>query len=102
MGPCHRATVKAIIWCAVAFYGIVPGGVQRAVSIAWRESRFNPTAVSSTGCVGVYQYCDSTWQHLIDSWPVMNELYGVNRYSARGNVMRAIRSAHETGWEPWE
>ena len=100
--PCGGRTVKATIWCAVNHYGGVPGGVHYAVSIAWRESRFHADAVSYNGCcVGIYQWHHTTWAGLLTSWPEMNELYGRSRTNMRGNIMRAIRTAHETGWDPW-
>ena len=100
-GVCHRPTVKATIWCAVHHYDGVPGGVRYAVYIAERESGFYPLATSPTGCMGIYQFARSTWAHLIRSWPEMNRPYGTSAYNARGNVMRAIRTAHEVGWDAW-
>jgi hypothetical protein len=99
---CRRATVKALIWCSVAFFGPVQGGVSHAVGIAQRESGLQASATSPTGCMGVYQFCPDTWATLIDSWPRMNAALGTNAYNARSNVMRAIRLAHETGWGAWD
>lgn len=99
--PCARPTVKAIIWCAVDYYGGVPNGVDYAVYIGERESGLDPTQTNAGGCAGVYQFCPSTWAHLIEEWPLMNDWYGTDANNARGNIMRAIRTAHETGWDPW-
>jgi len=100
--PCGGRTVKATIWCAVHHYGYVPGGIRTALYIAERESGFNPQAVSYTGCCfGVYQWHHDTWATLIERWPEMNRLYGTNVFNARANIMRAIRTAHESGWGPW-
>jgi hypothetical protein len=108
-GPCriavHHRTyvhdVRHLIWCSVHFYGGVPGGVRYADYIAERESGYWPFAVSPTGCMGIYQWAPSTWAHLVSAWPVMNRWLGTDPYNARSNVLRAIRTAHETGWSPW-
>ena len=101
MNVCRRAAVVAIIWCAVAHFGGVPGGVQHAVEIARRESTFRPEVTSPAGAMGVYQFMPSTWSYHVAHWPALARAVGRDPYNARANVMFAIRVAHETGWGPW-
>lgn len=92
--------VRWLIACAVLQWP-VPGGLAEALRVATRESgpalwpyAKNPSSSAS----GVYQFIDDTWDGLVAAWPVMNEWTGTWVFSARANVFRAIRTAHESGW----
>lgn len=90
-----------LIACAVLQYP-VPGGLQQAFAIAERESHLDPYALNESSlCAGVYQFARGTWASLVDAWPRMNHWTGTWVFSARANVLRAVRVAHETGWGPW-
>src|SRR5919204_6451064 len=52
--------VKRLIRCAASHYGLSP---RKAIYIAWRESRFRPTAYNSFGKAG------GIYQHLLQYWP---------------------------------
>jgi hypothetical protein len=70
-GPCElqqqvnepmRHFSKRRISCAVEMFGPVPGGVERAICVAERESGLNPKASSPTGMyLGLYQHAAVYW-----------------------------------------
>ena len=70
-GPCAltrlddetiRAFSKRRIACAVERFGPIPGGAERAICIADRESHLNPKASSETGMyLGLYQHAAEYW-----------------------------------------
>jgi hypothetical protein len=90
-----RPQVKHLIRCAARHYGV---SVERAVSIARRESRFHPRAFNSWSCAkGVYQ-------HLCRYWPKRASVYGFNdwsAYNARANIIVTMRMVRHYGWAPW-
>jgi hypothetical protein len=97
----QQQKVRWLLACFNLVYP-VPGGLGYATQIAERESHLDPFALNeSSGCAGVMQFARGTWDGLVDSWPLMNEWTGTWIYSARGNVARAMRLAHEAGWGPW-
>lgn len=99
--PVRQAKTKWLLACAVLQWP-VPGGLAYARYIAERESHFDPFAKNPySSASGVMQFVASTWQGLVAAWPRMNHWTGTWVFSARGNVLRAIRVAHETGWQPW-
>jgi hypothetical protein len=71
-GPCalHRIDGESVqhfsrrlIVCAVDRFGPVPGGAQRAICIAKRESGLYPSAMSKTGLYrGLYQHAWEYWE----------------------------------------
>lgn len=104
--------VSDLIDCAVRRWP-VPGGLQKALYIAQRESGLlwwaaNPAREacnSGWGSCGVYQ-------HLARYWPARVRKYlqpewfphtwpDVPWWNARANVIVAIRMAHSGGWCPW-
>jgi len=90
-----RFYVKKLIRCAAHRYGV---NADKAVHIAFRESRFHPKAYNSWSCAkGIYQ-------HLCRYWPGRAKAYGYNDWSAfnaRANVMVTVRMVKKHGWGPW-
>jgi hypothetical protein len=90
-----RPQVKHLIRCAARHYGV---NVDKAISIARRESRFHPRAYNSWSCAkGVYQ-------HLCRYWPKRAATYGFDdwsAYNARANIIVTMRMVRRYGWQPW-
>jgi soluble lytic murein transglycosylase-like protein len=88
--------VKRLIKCAARHWD-VPGGAQKALAIAYRESRYDPNAYNSSGAEGIYQ-------HMRQYWPGRARIYGFPRYSAfngRANIIVTMRMVRRGGWGPW-
>jgi hypothetical protein len=87
--------VKGLIRCAAHHFGV---NVDKAVSIAFRESRFHPRAYNNWSCAkGIYQ-------HLCRYWPTRAREYGFRRwsaYNARANIFVTMRMVKRYGWQPW-
>ncbi len=87
--------VKQLIRCAASHYGVSP---QKALHIAWRESRFQPDAYNAAGrAAGLYQ-------HLLKYWPERAQDFGFRNWSvfdARANIMVTMRMVRRFGWAPW-
>jgi hypothetical protein len=87
--------VKQLIRCAASHFGV---GERRALYIAWRESRFRPSAYNTAGeAAGIYQ-------HLLRYWPRRAEDYGFHNWSvfnARANIIVTMRMVNQYGWDPW-
>lgn len=87
--------VKQLIRCVAAHYGV---SERKALYIAWRESRFRPSAYNAAGrAAGIYQ-------HLLKYWPNRAEDYGFKNWSAfnaRANVFVTMRMVLRYGWDPW-
>jgi len=87
--------VKQLIRCAASYHGV---GREKALYIAWRESRFRPSAYNSGGgAAGIYQ-------HLLKYWPNRAEDYGFKNWSAfnaRANIFVTMRMVKRYGWDPW-
>lgn len=87
--------VKRLIECAAAYYHV---NHDTALSIAYRESRYEPTAYNSWSCAkGLYQ-------HLCRYWPDRADDYGFRNWSAfnaRANIFVTMRMVKRYGWEPW-
>ena len=98
-GGFNKWQVKHTIKCAVAHYP-VPGGANKALYIAWRESRFNPYAVNPNGRFkGIYQQGITWWN---DRYHTYGFDYLKNKIlNARTNIIVSIRMAHRHGWGPW-
>jgi hypothetical protein len=118
-GPCdfHRLDDESVqyfarrrIVCAVDRFGPVPGGRERAICIARRESGLYPTATSSP--TGEYR---GLFQHDRDMWPDRYDRYArpawaLSRRALNGrtNAIVTIRMVfdygtwREAGWPPLE
>jgi hypothetical protein len=87
--------VKQLIRCVAAHYGV---SGRKAIYIAWRESRFRPSAYNATGdAAGIYQ-------HLLRYWPHRSADYGFRNWSAfnaRANIFVTMRMVLRYGWDPW-
>ena len=87
--------VKRLIRCAASHYGL---NARKAIYIAWRESRFRPTAYNVFGKAG------GIYQHLLRYWPGRADEYGFRDWSvfnARANIMVTMRMVRTYGWGPW-
>jgi hypothetical protein len=116
-GPCdfHRLDGESIqhfarrrIVCAVERFGPIPGGKDRAICIARRESGLDPSATSSP--TGEYR---GLFQHDRDMWPGRYDAYTLPAWelsrkalNGRTNAIVTIRMVvdigtwHEAGWPP--
>jgi hypothetical protein len=87
--------VKQLIRCAAAHHGV---NASKALYIAWRESRYRPSAYNAGGgAAGIYQ-------HLLKYWPDRAADYGFANWSAfnaRANIMVTMRMVKRYGWAPW-
>jgi soluble lytic murein transglycosylase-like protein len=87
--------VKQLIRCAAAEYGV---DQHKALSIAWRESRYFTNAYNATGrAAGVYQ-------HLLKYWPERAADFGfadVSAFNARANILVTMQMVRRYGWYPW-
>jgi hypothetical protein len=118
-GPCnvHRLDGESIqhlskrrIVCAVELFGPVPGGPQRAVCIAKRESGLTPWATSEpTGEYrGLYQHDRDFWAWRYDTYTEPAWELSPRALNGRTNAIVTIRMVvdvgtwHEAGWPPKE
>ena len=87
--------VKKLIRCAAEYYGIWP---RKALYIAWRESRYRPSAYNEAGdAAGIYQ-------HVLKYWPERAETYGFagwSAFNARANIIVTMQMVRRIGWSPW-
>ncbi|MGH2680407.1 MAG: hypothetical protein ACRDG8_07975 [Actinomycetota bacterium] len=87
--------VKQLIRCAASHHGVSP---RKALHIAWRESRYRPSAYNAYGrAAGIYQ-------HLTKFWPGRARDFGFRNWSvfnARANIMVTMRMVRHYGWDPW-
>ena len=87
--------VKRLIRCAAEHHGLSP---HTALSIAYRESRYQPRAYNAWSCAkGIYQ-------HLCRYWTLRAAEYGFSErspYNARVNIFVTMRMVERYGWAPW-
>jgi soluble lytic murein transglycosylase-like protein len=90
-----RREVKHLIRCAANHWGVNP---DKALTIAHRESLFEPDAYNSWSCAkGIYQ-------HLCRYWPERAYDYGFkgkSAYNARANIIVTMKMVRRLGWSPW-
>jgi soluble lytic murein transglycosylase-like protein len=93
----HQGTwfVKQLIRCAAHRYGV---NADKAISIARRESMFDPGAYNASQCAkGIYQ-------HLCRYWPGRAYDYGFkgsSAFNARANIIVTMKMVRKLGWSPW-
>lgn len=89
--------VERLIRCAARTWR-VPGGPDKAVAVAFCESRLDPTLRSESGTyVGVFQQS-------LRYWADRARIYGFPGAPAtdgRANIIVSIRMVHVGGWSPW-
>jgi hypothetical protein len=87
--------VKKLIRCTATHHGVSP---DKALYIAWRESRYRPSAYNAAGgAAGIFQ-------HLLKYWPDRAVDYGFRNWSAfnaRANIIVTMRMVRQYGWAPW-
>lgn len=106
-GPCdlHRLDDEPIeafsirrITCAVERFGPVPGGVERAVCIADRESHLRPKASSPTGMyLGLYQHAAEYWPARYEANTHPNWELPESALSGRTNSIVTIKMVVKAG-----
>lgn len=106
-GPCDadRGTDETIqhfmkrkITCAVDLFGPVPGGSDRAICIANRESGLIPTASSATGMyLGLFQHSAAAWPDRYAKWTDPAWELSSDALSGRTNAIVTIRMVHAAG-----
>jgi hypothetical protein len=87
--------VRQLIGCAASHFGVER---EKALYIAWRESRYRPSAYNPGGdAAGIYQ-------HLLKYWPGRAETFGFedrSAFNARANIFVTMRMVRRYGWAPW-
>jgi hypothetical protein len=90
-----KTEVKHLIRCAAHHWGV---NADKAVSIAHRESLFDPHAYNTWSCAkGIYQ-------HLCRYWPERAYAYGFagrRAFNARANIIVTMKMVRRHGWAPW-
>jgi hypothetical protein len=109
-GPCAlirgddegiRAFSIRIITCAAERWP-VPGGPDKAICIADRESGLIPTAQSPTGMyLGLFQHSAETWGDRYLEWTRPIWQLKPNALNGRTNAVVTMRMANAYGWGPW-
>jgi hypothetical protein len=90
--------MKRKIRCAVDLFGPVPGGADRAICIADRESGLIPTASSPTGLyLGLFQHSAAAWPDRYAKWTDPPWELSSDALSGRTNAIVTIRMVHATG-----
>ena len=91
----NKRHVKHLIRCAAHQYGV---NADKAISIAHRESHFDPDAYNAWSCAkGIYQ-------HLCRYWPGRAYDYGFkgrSAFNARANIIVTMKMVRHYGWGPW-
>ena len=92
---------RRLITCAAERW-TVPGGAEKAICIADRESGLIPTASSATGMyVGLFQHSAADWPRRYDEWTKPVWQLKENPYNGRTNAIVTIRIANLEGWAAW-
>ena len=109
-GPCPltRAPGEAIqdfsthlITCAATRFP-VPGGADKAICIAERESGLIPTASSPTGdYVGLFQHQAAAWPDRYTEWTRPAWQLKPSPLNGRTNAIVTMRMVNADGWGPW-
>ena len=87
-------TMKQIGAAALAA-GFTGNNLKIAVSIAMAESRGNPNATNSIGCVGLWQINQPVWVHSNSQWTV------AWLQNPNNNAQAAMKVFTAQGWQGW-
>jgi hypothetical protein len=90
-----------IIECAAERWP-VPGGAEKAICIAQRESGLIPTASSATGLyLGLFQHSAAAWPDRYAEWT--RPVWGLKSSALNGrtNAIVTARMVNVEGWGPW-
>jgi hypothetical protein len=92
---------KRVIRCAAATWA-VPGGADKAICIASRESGLVPTARSASGgYLGLYQHSAAYWPVRYAAWTAPVWHLRTTALSGRTNTVVTFRMVHSMGgWAP--
>ena len=97
-GESIRKLAKRHIRCAVREFGPVPGGAQRAVCIARRESGLLPKARSATGMyLGLFQHAASYWGVRYETWTETAWNLPPSALRGRTNAIVTVRMVADAG-----
>ena len=109
-GPCAltRTSGEAIqdfsiqlIQCAAEHWP-VPGGADKAICIAQRESGLIPTATSASGeYVGLFQHLAAAWPDRYAEWTRPAWQLKPSPLNGRTNAVVTMRMVNAAGWGPW-
>jgi hypothetical protein len=109
-GPCALARAEGeiiqdlsirLIQCAADRWP-VPGGAEKAICIADRESGLIPSASSPGGVyVGLFQQSAADWPDRYTEWTRPGWLLKESPLNGRTNSIVAIRIANAEGWAAW-
>jgi hypothetical protein len=109
-GPCALAredgeTIQdfsiRLITCAADRWP-VPGGADKAICIAQRESGLVPTASSPTGgYVGLFQHSAAAWPDRYAEWTRPVWQLKENPFNGRTASVVTLRMVNADGWGPW-
>lgn len=109
-GPCAldrqqdetiRHYAKRLITCATDRWS-VPGGAEKAICIADRESGLNPAVTSADGkYLGLFQHAKKAWPDRFQAWTESEWELSESALSGRSNAIVTIRMVHADGWGPW-
>jgi hypothetical protein len=103
VAPAHWTDreVRMSIRAAVKLWP-VPGGVDKALSVARCESGFEATDSSpGSGYEGVFQQATAYWPSRLATYDSPRWALHDSVNNARSNVVVSIRMAHAGGWGPW-
>lgn len=105
-GPCPLARAGGesvrhfsvrLITCAAGAWA-VPGGADRAVCIAKRESGLNPAASSPSGTyLGLFQHSATYWPSRYDAWTRAGWNLRRSALNGRTNAVVTLRMVHGIG-----
>jgi hypothetical protein len=109
-GPCPLTRVdgeaiqdfsRRMIACAAERWP-VPGGAEKAICIADRESGLIPTASSPTGqYLGLFQHSAAAWGDRYLEWTRPVWALKPNALNGRTNAVVTMRMVNAEGWGPW-
>jgi hypothetical protein len=109
-GPCAIARLDdeaiedfsiRMITCATDRWP-VPGGAEKAICIAERESGLIPWASSPTGqYLGLFQHSAAAWPDRYEEWTRPYWELKLSALNGRTNSIVTIRMVNDAGWGPW-